>query len=113
MSSPHELASGYDCSMRVRVFALRQRGRRTRRAEADEGVEGELQITSTMHGSEIHPSARLCARVELTIHDHDLLPPLYAPVLIAVGRESLLLRGFQNEEGTAYVQEWRCIVSGV
>lgn len=99
--------------MRVRVFPLRLRGRRTRKAEAHEGVEGELQITSTMHGSEIHPSARLCARVELSIHDEDVLPPLFAPVLIAVGRESLLLRGFQSDEGTAYVQEWRCVVNSL
>jgi hypothetical protein len=96
--------------MKVRVFTLRDRGRRTRKADTQPGVEGELQITSTMHGSELHPSARLCARVELSIHDKDVLPPLYAPVLIAVGRESLLLRGFQNDEGTAYVQEWRCVV---
>lgn len=89
---------------------LRQRGRRSRRAETDEGVEGELQISSTLQGSEMHASARLCARIERTIHDQDLLPPLYEPVLVAVGRESLLLRGFQSDDGAAYVQEWRCVI---
>jgi hypothetical protein len=98
--------------MRARVFPLRDRGKRTRRAESFEGVEGELQITSTMHGIELHTSARLCARIELSVHDKDMLPPLYAPVLVALGRESLLLRGFQSEDGSAYVQEWRCVIGG-
>jgi hypothetical protein len=39
-----------------------------------------------------------------------LLPPLYSPELIAVARQALLLRGFQSDDGTAYVQEWRCVV---
>ena len=76
----------------------------------DEGTEGELQMASTMHGSEMHVVARLCARAALSIHDEDLLPPLYSPELIAVARQALLLRGFQNDDGTAYVQEWRCVV---
>jgi len=76
----------------------------------DEGTEGELQMASTMHGSEMHVVARLCSRTALSIHDEDLLPPLYSPELVAVARQALLLRGFQNDGGTAYVQEWRCVV---
>jgi hypothetical protein len=75
-----------------------------------EGVEGELLMASTMHGSEMHVIARLCSRVELTIHDHDLLPPLYSPELIAISSHALLLRGFQSDDGAAYVQEWRCVL---
>jgi hypothetical protein len=77
----------------------------------DEGVEGELQMASTMHGSKMHVVARLCSRAELTIHDKDLLPPLYSPELIAIASQALLLRGFQSDDGAAYVQEWRCVMS--
>ena len=68
------------------------------------------QLTSTMHGSETHTALRLCAREALSIRDKDLLPPLYSPLLVALGSSSLLLRGFQSEDGTAYVQEWRCVL---
>jgi hypothetical protein len=97
--------------MKARVYPLRERGRRTRRSESHEGIAGELQLTSTMHGTEAHTALRLCAREALTIHDKDLLPPLYSPKLVALGSDSLLLRGFQSDDGTAYVQEWRCVLA--
>jgi hypothetical protein len=96
--------------MKVTVYALRERGRRTRKVEMGEGVEGELQMASSMHGSEMHVVVRLCSRAALSIHDHDLLPPLYSPELIAIAREAMLLRGFESNDGAAYVQEWRCVV---
>jgi hypothetical protein len=96
--------------MKVRVFALRQKGRRTARSENAEGVPGELRMYSTVHGSEMHMVARLCYRSDRSSNDRELLPPLFSPKLVAVGDGSLLLRGFQSIDGAAYVQEWRCVV---
>jgi hypothetical protein len=97
-------------AMKVRVFALRQRGRRTTRAENGEGVRGDLRMYSMVQGSEMHKVARLCYRSDRSSNDRELVPPLYAPELIALGEGSLLLRGIQSDEGTAYVQEWRCLL---
>lgn len=96
--------------MKVRVYSLRHRGRRTDRAEAQDGVPGDLRFFSMVHGSEMHRVARLCTRTERSATDRELLPPLYAPELVAVGERALLLRGFQAVDGAAFVQEWRCIV---
>jgi hypothetical protein len=96
--------------VRVRVFSLRHRGRRTPRGENTEGVPGDLRMYSIAHGSEMHNVARLCHRADRSSNDRELLPPLYAPKLVAVGDASLLLRGFQSVEGAAYVQEWRCVI---
>jgi hypothetical protein len=96
--------------MKVRVFPLRQRGKRTSRSDAQPGVPGDLRMFSQMHGSELHVVARLCTRTERSSTDRELLPPLYAPELVAVGETALLLRGFQSVDGTAYVQEWRCLL---
>ena len=96
--------------MRVRIFVLRQHGKRTHRAEATEGVPGDLRMYSQVLGSEMHNVARLCTRTERSSQDRELLPPLYSPALVAVGEGSLLLRGFQSIDGAAYVQEWRCVV---
>jgi hypothetical protein len=30
--------------------------------------------------------------------------------LIAIASQALLLRGFQSDDGIAYVQEWRCML---
>jgi hypothetical protein len=96
--------------MRVRVFPLRDRGRRTHKTEQREGVPGDLRMYSMVHGSEMHTVARLCYRSDRSSNDRELLPPLYAPRLVAVGEGSLLLRGFQSLDGAAYVQEWRVVV---
>ena len=96
--------------MKVRVFALRQRGRRTPRSEGEPGVPGDLRMFSQVHGTEMHTVARLCTRTERSSTDRELLPPLYSPKLVAVGESTLLLRGFQSIDGSAYVQEWRCLV---
>ena len=96
--------------MRVRVFPLRHHGRRTRRAEEQPGVAGDLRMFSMVHGSEMHMVARLCTRTERSSTDRELLPPLYRPELVAVGEDALLLRGFQSVDDAAYVQEWRCLL---
>ncbi len=96
--------------MKVRVYALRQKGRRTFQSERGDGVPGDLRMYSQVHGNEMHRVARLCTRTDRSSQDRELLPPLYAPELVAVGDGSLLLRGFQAIEGAAYVQEWRCLV---
>jgi len=100
----------YDAAMKVRVFTLRQRGRRTSRSENSEGISGDLRMYAIAHGSEMHRVARLCHRADRSSNDRELLPPLYAPKLVAVGDASLLLRGFQSVDGAAYVQEWRCVI---
>jgi hypothetical protein len=96
--------------MKVRVFPLRQRGKRTPRSEGEPGVPGDLRMFSQMHGSELHVVARLCTRTERSSTDRELLPPLYSPELVALGETALLLRGFQAIDGAAYVQEWRCLL---
>jgi hypothetical protein len=103
-------ARRYDHGVRVRVYTLRSRGRRIARADANEGVPGDLRMYSIAHGSEMHSVARLCHRADRSSNDRELLPPLYAPKLVAVGDASLLLRGFQSIDGAAYVQEWRCVI---
>ena len=45
---------------------------------------------------------------DLLPKDPDLLPPLYEPVLVNIGGNGLLLRGFESIDGASYVQEWRC-----
>ncbi|HET9577747.1 MAG TPA: hypothetical protein VFP44_07950 [Usitatibacter sp.] len=96
--------------MRVRVFPLRKNGRRTERLELADGVPGDLRMYSLVQGTEMHRVARLCTRTDRSSNDRELLPPLYAPQLVAVGDRALLLRGFQSVDGAAYVQEWRCLL---
>lgn len=96
--------------MKVRVFSLRQRGKRYPRSEGEPGVPGDLRMFSQVLGSEMHMVARLCTRTDRSSQDRELLPPLYSPELVAVGERALLLRGFQSVDGTAYVQEWRCLL---
>ena len=96
--------------MKVRVFVLRSRGRRTHQSDRTEGIPGDLRMYSQVLGSEMHRVARLCTRTDRSSQDRELLPPLYAPELVALGERSLLLRGFQADDGSAYVQEWRCQV---
>jgi hypothetical protein len=96
--------------MKVRVYSLRNRGRRLARAESSDGVPGDLRMYSQVHGSEMHMVARLCTRTDRSSTDRELLPPLYSPELVAVGEKAMLLRGFQAVDGAAYVQEWRCIL---
>ena len=96
--------------MKVRVFCMRQRGRRLERPESLDGVPGDLRMYSQVLGSEMHMVARLCTRTDRSSTDRELLPPLFAPELVAVGERALLLRGFQSVDGAAYVQEWRCVL---
>ena len=96
--------------MKVRVFPLRIRGKRTHRSEEQPGIAGDLRMFSQVHGSEMHMVARLCVRTERSSTDRELLPPLFAPELVALGESALLLRGFQSIDGAAYVQEWRCML---
>lgn len=97
--------------MRVRVTQLRQGGRNSKRAEASEQAVGDLELSTTMRGSsELHRVARVCVRHELSAHSEDQLAPLHAPELIAVGRDSLLLRGFESVGDAAHVQEWHCAI---
>jgi hypothetical protein len=95
--------------MKVRVFVMRQRGKRTDRGDLADAVPGDLRMYSQVLGSEMHNVARLCTRTDRSSQDRELLPPLFSPALVAVGESSILLRGFQSIDGAAYVQEWRCV----
>lgn len=91
--------------MKVTVYLLRKRGRRSARTEEGDGVAGELSMTSTGPCTEL----RLSLPVERSSRRDDLLPPLYEPVLAAVSRSSMLLRGYESIDGAAFVQEWHCV----
>ena len=39
--------------------------------------------------------------------DPDLLQPLYESVLVGIGGNGFLLRGFESIEGASFVPEWR------
>jgi hypothetical protein len=57
----------------------------------------------------MHRVAQLRARDERGSREESLLDPLYEPELVAVGAESLLIRGYESAEGAGYVQEWHCL----
>lgn len=69
-----------------------------------------MSLHSITVGNETHRIAQLCARVLRSSKEEQLLPQLYSPQLIALGSESLLLRGFESFNGVGYVQEWRCVM---
>jgi hypothetical protein len=93
--------------MKARVIALRRRGRRIRDG-GGEGILGELQLHSILIGSVMHRVANLNARDEGGSREQPLLDPLFEPELVALGAESMLIRGYESAEGTGYVQEWHC-----
>jgi hypothetical protein len=93
--------------MRVTVYLMRQRGTRSPRSDAREGISGELALSSTDSCAEL----RLRRPIERTSNRTDLLPPLYEPVLASLGNSSMLLPGYESIDGAAFVQEWHCIFS--
>jgi hypothetical protein len=93
--------------MRVTVYLMRKRGRRSARTEEREGISGELALSSTGSCSEL----RLCRSMERSSNRTDLLPPLYEPVLASLGNSSMLLRGYESVDGAAFVQEWHVLFS--
>jgi hypothetical protein len=107
MPFPRRAASPYHRPMRVRVFALRQRGRRTGGygSLAPQGIAGSIGMYTQLHGDRSIAAATLKGSAP---KEPDLLPPLYEPVLVALTNQGLLLRGYESVEGAAYVQEWRC-----
>jgi hypothetical protein len=91
--------------MKATVYLLRKRGRRSARTEEREGVSGELHLSSTSTCTEV----RLSRAIERSSNRTDLLPPLYEPVLAALGNSSMLLRGYESIDGAAFVQEWHVL----
>ncbi len=90
---------------------MRKRGRRVA-GYGDMGIAGELRLHSITSGTELHMVAQLRARVERGSKETELLPSLYAPQLVAIGTDSLMLRGFESSDGAAHVQEWHCMLEG-
>lgn len=97
--------------MKARIIALRRRGRRIREG-GGEGVLGDLQLHSVLVGSVMHRVAQVTARDDRGSREEMLLDPLYEPELVAVGAESLLIRGYESADGAGYVQEWHCVLLG-
>ena len=95
--------------MKARVIALRRRGRRLREA-GGEALVGDLQLHALLVGSVMHRVVQLRARDERGSREASLLDPLYEPELVALGAESLLIRGYESADGAGYVQEWHCVL---
>ena len=93
--------------MKVTVYVLRKRGRRSSRTDEREAISGELHLSSTGRTTEL----KLKRRAERSSQDLDLLPPLYEPALAALGNSSMLVRGYESIDGAAFVQEWHCLFS--
>ena len=96
--------------MRVRVKAMRRQGRRVSEngTLAGERSAGELTLQTVVGGRGAYAVATL--KGGSAPKDPDLLPPLYEPVLVAVGGTGFLLRGFESAGDASYVQEWHCEV---
>lgn len=101
--------------MRVSVRLLRQKGRPLpwREIAAVSPVVGELTSYYQSKGDFVFHVATV--RPVATPAGHPLLPPLYEPVLVAIGPMGFRLRGFERVEheqtGAAVVQEWICDVA--
>jgi len=90
--------------MRAKVTRLREHGRRL--PLPGEGVPGMLGMAVTVAGSTSHCTATLTATAERGSMSVNLIPALFEPQLVAIGSGTLMLRGFESNDGAAYVQEW-------
>ncbi|MEP7259751.1 MAG: hypothetical protein ABI669_01080, partial [Usitatibacter sp.] len=99
----------YDGCMQARVYLLRRNGRRVDPRE-DRCFNGTLMVDATVQGHAIFSAAHLRQQVVRGSHQEDVVPPLYEPVLAAIGAGVLLLRGYESRDGAGYVQEWRCVL---
>lgn len=61
-----------------------------------------------MRGSESYTLVQLTSTVAMSIHDVELLPPLYSPQLVALGNDALLLRGFEAETARRTCRSGTC-----
>jgi hypothetical protein len=96
--------------MRVRVKALRRRGKRVSEygTLAGPAPAGDLTLQSVAGARGAYAVATL--KGGSAPKDPDLLPPLYEPVLVAIGGTGFLLRGFESADDASFVQEWHCEV---
>jgi hypothetical protein len=97
--------------MKVAVTMMRQHGKRAH-GYGREPVRGMLKLHWEMAGGESHKVAELVTQDVRGSNAAQLLPPLYAAELVALGDGSMLLRGFESVNGAAYVQEWHCALVG-
>ncbi|QJR14593.1 hypothetical protein [Usitatibacter palustris] len=94
--------------MRARVYLLRSNGRRVR-ADLRKPIAGYLQLQTKVTGSVSTTALHLHERDPQGSRTDELVSPLYEPVLVALGTDALLMRGFESVNGAAFVQEWRCV----
>ena len=95
--------------MKVQVFIQRRNGRRTKERGA-EGLAGEIRMQTVMVAGESVTSVHLARRTSMSCWDEDLIAPLYEPNLVAIGDNSLLLRGYEATESGSHVQEWHVLM---
>jgi hypothetical protein len=102
--------------MRCRVYLLRRRGRRVSLNEIENGpvYEGQLSAYYMDGKGERYLVASLSGPRPKMIR---MLPELYEPVLVAIGDQVMILRGFERlgegDAACAVVQEWRCEVLSI
>jgi hypothetical protein len=102
--------------MNCRVYVLRLRGRRLPWREVINGapIEGELSTHFLTLPESRYLVAGLVARGDAL--RRPLLPYLFEPVLVQIGHEVLVLRGFERlgdgRSAPAALQEWRCELGG-
>jgi len=97
--------------MKVRVFIQRRNGSRTKERGA-EGLAGEIRMQTVMVAGESVTSVHLARRTSMSCWDQDVVPALYEPRLVAIGHDSLLLRGYEAAADGSHVQEWYCVIAG-
>ena len=99
--------------MHCRVHLLRHCGRSLARKEIENGpvYEGELSAYYMDGKGERFFVASLSGPRPLMVR---VLPDLYEPVLVTLGDQVMILRGFERlgkgDAACAVVQEWRCEV---
>lgn len=69
---------------------------------------GNMLMSRTLRGSVNIEQMTLTELDVRGSNASDVAPPLFEPVLVAMGGTGILLRGYELAEGTAYVQEWGC-----
>jgi len=98
--------------MKVRVYPMRQRGRRLPWREIENGPSfvGALISYTTKHGESTY--SVLALQSGNPAEKEKPLPDLYEPALVLFAPNAFVLRGYERVETTegaiGVVQEWQC-----
>lgn len=97
--------------MKVRVFPMRQRGRRLPWHEIENGPSfvGTLQSYRIKHGEQNYSAVALSSGAPVEAKS---LPDLYEPAIVLFAPNAFVLRGYERLETpegvVGIVQEWQC-----